>query len=455
MAKEDGLFWVGERQNKGSKLWKRTEDKERYQYNRSGDMILAPFQCEWCWFTNLKGKVASDRGASDQCLLRFIRRVNLDVLWAKEPGTVKSALGQYQKALDLLGELGLQHPNFPQRGPWPLCDSLGMTTCLAILKASTMKGSYSMTHQQYDTIRKLRSVYTSLYQSSVIGEEHSLVFAGEKGRKYRTAHGETESMFYKLFNQGLDKRMDKEKRSNLGLEFGILMEIMDRLERELVDPDTTRDRKRFLIVFGAFMVIGYGGSLRGNEGFFVEAKSLIQNIHVGVTDSVYPHVVVELFGRFKGETNEATSTLILASRSEGGLPMRRWIQRLVGVLFMEGALEREGQHIPAICERDGELMERKLINEEFLAQLEGIQKDKPNMLDKKIKVRQRYGINRSLRRGSRTRAQYKRVDKDIIELINRWSRFEGVRGRPALSMYDHYAEMRQLLNIYVIYSQSL
>ena len=455
MLEDKDVFWIGQRTNKAGKLWGRQFDEERYQYSRPGDMILAPFQCERCWFVNIHHKEPTKGCGQDECLLFFIRRVNLDVMWSKEPGTVKSALGQYRKAKLLSEELGLPSPNFPPKGPWPVCDAVGMSTCLVMLKASTKKGSYSMSHQQYDTIRKLRSVYTCLYQSSILGEEQGVVFAGEKGRKYRTAHGETESIFYKLFNAGLDKRMDKDKRSDLALEFKLLIAVLDRVERELHEEVTEVGRRRFLIIFGAFLVIGYGGSLRGNEGFFVEAKSLINNIHEGITDPEHPHVVVELFGRFKGETNEATSTLILANVTNGGLHIRRWVERLAGVLLLEGALEREGTHVPAICEASGELMERRLINNEFMSQLEEIQKEEPELMSSKIKVRQRYSINRSLRRGSRTRAQVKRVDEDIIELINRWSKFEAVRGRPALSMYEHYAEMKQLLEIYVIYSESL
>ena len=455
MLEDKNTFWIGQRTNKAGKLWGRQFDEERYQYNRPGDMIMAPFQCERCWFINLHHKEPTAGCGEDECLLFFIRRVNLDVMWAKEPGTVNSSLGQYKKAKRLSEELGLTSPNFPPKGPWPVWDGVGMTTCLVMLKASTKKGSYSMSHQQYDTIRKLRSVYTSLYQSSILGEEQGVVFAGEKGRKYRTAHGETESIFYKLFNMGLDKRMDKEKRSDLALEFKLLLTILTRVERELHEKDTEVSRRRFLMVFGAYLVIGYGGSLRGNEGFFVEGKSLINNIHEGITDPEHPHVVVELFGRFKGETNEATSTLILANVTDGGLQIRKWVERLAGVLLLEGLMEREGTYVPAICEPTGELMENRRINNEFLDQLEGIQKEEPDLISHNLKVRQRYGINRSLRRGSRTRAQVKRVDEDIIELINRWSKFEAVRGRPALSMYEHYAEMKQLLDIYVIYSESL
>ena len=124
-------------------------------------------------------------------------------------------------------------------------------------------------------------------------------------------------------------------------------------------------------------------------------------------------------------------------------------------MLLEGALNREGSHVPAICESDGSLMESAKINSEFLDQLERIQKEVPALIGEKVKVRQRYGISRSLRRGSRTRAQKMRVDKDIVELINRCSRYESVRGRPSLSMFDHYAEMKQLLDIFVIYSESL
>ena len=60
-----------------------------------------------------------------------------------------------------------------------------------------------------------------------------------------------------------------------------------------------------------------------------------------------------------------------------------------------------------------------------------------------------------MRRGSRTRSQYKRVPKDIVELVNRWNKYEVGRGRLALSMYEHYAEMKPLLNIFAIYSEAL
>ena len=448
-------FWVAHRSNEASKLWGRRYDEDRFQYNRSGDMLLTPFQCEWCWFINLKEGYPVPRAGGDVKLLKFIRRANLDALWSREKSTVKSNLGQERKASKMRKNLGLPSPNYPDRGPWPLGDSVGMTTCLVLLEASVQPGVHSKSHQQYDTIRKLRSVYTSLHESSVWAEGHSLVFTGEKGRKYRTAHGEAESTFYKLFNQGLEKRMDRDVRSNLGLELGLLLRILHNLELEASIGVTPRWRRRFLIMVGGYLVISYAGSLRGNEGLFVEAKGTIRQIGEGVHHPEYPHVCVTLFGRFKGENNEASSTLVLANRSKGGLEIRKWVERLVGVLHLEGAMKREGNFVPGICNPDGSLMSREKLNEEFWKQLERIQKENGNALDKSIKIRQKFGIHRSLRRGSRTRAEYQGVPREIIELVNRWNKFEMSQGRPSLSMYEHYAEMKQLLNIFSIYSASL
>lgn len=448
-------FWIAQKRNAGGKLWGRRYDEDKFQYSRPGDMLMLPFQCEWCWFINLKRQLPVPGAGSDEKLLEYIRRANLDAMWAKEPSTVDGVLRQERKAARLRAELGLESPNYPERGPWPVEDTVGMTTCLTILAASTKPGSYHKTHQQYDTIRKLRSVYTSIYQSSVWAEEHSLVFSGEKGRKYRTAHGETESFFYKVFNLGLEKRMDKDVRSNIGLEFGILLQMLDNVEGEMFARGTDRDRKRFLVMFGSFLAIGYAGSLRGNEGLFVEAKATVRNIMEGMYHPEYPHVCVYLFGRFKGETNEAVSTLVLANKSRSGLLIRKWVERLVGILVVEGAMEREGDYVPAICNKDGTLMDSQKMNKELWTQLERIQKENVGMIDKDLKIRKRFGISRSLRRGSRTRAQYMRVDKDIVDLVNRWNKFEVGKGKPALSMFDHYAEMKQLLNIFAIYSEAL
>ncbi len=50
------------------------------------------FQCDRCWFINLKKIEPRKSSFSDVRLLKYIRRANLDMLWSKEPSTIKSIL---------------------------------------------------------------------------------------------------------------------------------------------------------------------------------------------------------------------------------------------------------------------------------------------------------------------------------------------------------------------------
>ena len=150
----------------------------------------------------------------------------------------------------------------------------------------------------------------------------SLVLAGDKGKKYMVTMGGTESYLFKLFNQGLENRMDKDVRSDLGLSFELFKEILYQVEVQLQAKRTNIKRRRFSIVFGAYMSLSYGGSLHGNEGFFLEGNALLQDINKGKNHATFQHVVCSLLGKFKGETNEATSTLVLANVSRFGIHFR-------------------------------------------------------------------------------------------------------------------------------------
>ena len=67
-----------------------------------------------------------------------------------------------------------------------------------------------------------------------------------------------------------------------------------------------------------------------------------------------------------------------------------------------------------------------------------------------------YSLFRSLRRGSDTEATKNHVDTTVIELVNRWRKFERARGRmPSLSMQQHYTQMQAMLLMFWRYSRAL
>ena len=76
----------------------------------------------------------------------------------------------------------------------------------------------------------------------------------------------------------------------------MILYILDELEIEFFLPDTTNDRRRIITMTGAYLVIAFGYSLRGNEGFWVDAGRLCAHIAVGKFDARTPHLLVPLLG---------------------------------------------------------------------------------------------------------------------------------------------------------------
>lgn len=69
-------------------VWKKTKDNDRFMVARPGESLVSPFQCDFCWFINLTGRVFDARRVGDRINLAIIRRVNLDVFWSREASTV-------------------------------------------------------------------------------------------------------------------------------------------------------------------------------------------------------------------------------------------------------------------------------------------------------------------------------------------------------------------------------
>ena len=87
---------------------------------------------------------------------------------------------------------------------------------------------------------------------------------------------------------------------------------------------------------GAYLVVCYGASLRGNEGLFVEGSALVELIQLGRScHKDEAHVCIPLLGRFKSEISEDKHVAVIASVTKSGVNVRLWVERLVWVLMRE------------------------------------------------------------------------------------------------------------------------
>ena len=93
---------------------------------------------------------------------------------------------------------------------------------------------------------------------------------------------------------------------------------------------------------------------------------------------------------------------------------------------------------------------------EFHKALKVVQIERPDLIPEETEVSTVYGTYRSCRRGSLTRATEAGIGAPILDLINRWNKFEKNRGgKPNMSMREHYLEIRLILKRIRSYSQAL
>ena len=432
-------------------VWKRGRDEGRFMEGREGDHLLFPFQCDKCWFRNLKLRSPDRDRLDDNRLLGYIRRVNLDGMWARSPATVGSNLTNIKKSIRMMEDIGIP-PLLPIIGPWPVADGVGFSLALAEVRASQERGRNNLLYQQYDTVRKMRSAASNVYEVSYAAARLRSSYRGPKGEVLQLSSCPTQSLLFTRFSIGLLSRMGRDTKSNLALDYKLLHLILGNLEEELRVTGISDRRKRWLVIVGFGLLIGFVLSLRGNEIFFIELGGLLQHLDDGTyVGEEYPHVVIPLLGRFKNEVGERWHLMLAAERTNSGFEIGKWTRRVAKMLKLEGKTSG-----PVLCNEDGSLINAYEIDAEFHRQLVKIQEGRPDLLHNRVNVETEFSIFRSLRRGSTSRATEVGVSQTAIDLQNRWRTVEynkggGPRGR----MRDHYTEIRLARKRLITYSSAM
>lgn len=423
-------------------------EEGRFEHGIDGAYLACPFQCDFCWFYNLYHREPSRTSFADRRNLAFIRRANLDIMWSRAPSTISGLRVSYNRILKCWEELGLT-PDLPTLGPWPTTDVQGFKLALAHLSYSLEAGKNQDTHTQYDTIRKLRTFYNHMHEvspDSVLHKETS--FRSQKGDIFLLSDCPTQTRLFTMFMRGMLLRMGRQTEVNWGLDCRVLHVILFNLEEEIKKRTLLR---RFYIMLGAYLLVGFVLALRGNEIGLVEAGGLITHLNYGLEDGKDAHVVVPLLGRFKNEDGEMYHLMFSVSVTASGFEVRKWVTWVVQILRTEHKTSG-----PAFCHLDGTPLESSTMNDEFLNQLELVQESRPDLIPPQVDVRKHYSLYRSPRRGATARATDQDVGETTINLHNRWRTMENMRGeRSRIAMHDYYTDLRLTLNKRLLFTRSL
>ena len=436
-------------------IWKNDKDSNRFLTARSGDFLHFPFQCDLCWFRNLKFRSPNLSSHADNVLLKYIRRVNLDGMWSREPGTVQAIRTNLNKLIKYCLELSIE-PTLPNLGPWPIGDNVGFQVAIAQIRYSQEKGVNDKSHLQFDTIRKLRMPFSHVHEvSSIANESYTHSFRNLGGKLFTNSNCPTHSRFFLKFMEGMLHRMGKQTKSNMPLDYKVLHLILNNLECELIDSSVNKHRKRWISMCGCIFLIGFVLSLRGPECLMVESHGLISHLHYGLKTNEeeidIPFVVIPLLGRFENEEGERWHLMLSVSVTKSGFQVRRWMERVAEILVEENRFSG-----PAFCQQDGACIQMSKIDQEFHTQLEKVQISHPSLVEPKLDVTEWFSIFRSLRRGSTARADELDISNTVTNLHNRWRTTEFLKGnRTNKSMREYYTSLRLTRKVRLKYTQNL
>jgi hypothetical protein len=93
--------------------------------------------------------------------------------------------------------------------------------------------------------------------------------------------------------------------------------------------------------------------------------------------------------------------------------------------------------------------------EDFFKVLERVQ-DTTDLIPQEMRVRDAYGISRSLRRGVTAHSKNIRIDKELCDAINRWGKEPNTKlGVAQLEMGDTYTTLESLMPLILEFSRAL
>ena len=91
-------------------------------------------------------------------VVEIFRRVNLDMIWNRASKTVASNLSTYKNILSAAKYLGI-YLSYEAPGPYEIKDNVIFGCALEMVRVSQLKGENKSSHQQFDTIRKISTLY--------------------------------------------------------------------------------------------------------------------------------------------------------------------------------------------------------------------------------------------------------------------------------------------------------
>ena len=144
----------------------------------------------------------------------------------------------------------------------------------------------------------------------------------------------TYCLWFERFVKGMHSRMGDDSRPDAAIQVELMKSLMDRVNLDFIESTDPESRK-FLSRAGLMFMSAFLGSLRGEEVPRLLRKYFILLNKESLSMALSPHVVLPLFGKFKGEQGVPSCYIQrVVKETKSGLNMERWIRRSMAIEAM-------------------------------------------------------------------------------------------------------------------------
>jgi hypothetical protein len=203
--------------------------------------------------------------------------------------------------------------------------------------------------------------------------------------------------------------------ADFALSQPLFAQLVDDLES---DWDDCQGEEEFYKVakFAMVLLSTFLCGLRGKEVMKSDIAGFLKYLDIGASDVFYPHVIIALLGRLKGEVGEQYHMVVMARVTKSRTMAGRWTDRLVKCLLH--TRRRNG-----FVYVDGKGNQSKIgsFDDDFHERLYRVKMRMPYLFEPGIEINIVYSLRRLGRRGSTSEATNGGVPREDIELNNRWS----------------------------------
>ena len=144
----------------------------------------------------------------------------------------------------------------------------------------------------------------------------------------------------------------------------------------------------------------------------------------GETHGKHNYEVLPLIGRLKGDNGEDYHPVVVTARTKSGLQIKKWLRR-----SLEWKGRREIMRGFLFVDDKGRRASLKDFESEILGRIARVQFFFPRLIVSSIDVEEEYGLTRSFRRGSNSKALNRGVSEAAINKNNRLRKLDRAGAR--------------------------